>query len=110
MKKLILCFMAVIAGGILFAQTVTCPNLTMTNTNGQSRDLYTELAKGKAIVIDLFYNECGWCQTYAPKIDQAYKAHGSGTGKIDFWGINTRAQSDASINAYKTQFGVTNQC
>ena len=114
MKKLLLVFTAMAVSGILFAQTTTCPNLTMTNTNGQSRDLYTELASGKAIVLDLFFTTCGWCQAYAPKIDQAYVAHGSGTGSSDFWGIDVgiggNPESNASINTYKTTYGVTNQC
>ena len=110
MKKLLLSLTAIMAGGFLFAQTVTCPNLTITNTSGQSMDLYTELGKGKAVVLDLFFTTCGWCQTYAPIIDQAYKAKGSGAGKIDFWGIDVQSETNASINAYKTQFGVSNQC
>lgn len=110
MKNQLLSLAAILSCGMLFAQTTTVPNFTLTSSTGQKFDLYVELNKGKTIVLDLWYNECGWCQSYAPTVEQAYTAHGSGTGNIDFWGINTKGQSDASINTYKTTYGVSNKC
>jgi len=105
--------MALFAGGVLLAQsnpTVTIPDFTTTSSTGIVVNLYTELAKGKTIIIDAWFNECGWCKTYAPTIDQIYKAKGSGTGNVDIWGLNVKSQSNASINAYKAANGVTNKC
>ena len=113
MKKLLLSFTAIVAGGMLFAQStasVLCPNLIMTNSTGQKRDLYAELAKGKIIVLDLFFCNCAACIGNAPAIEKAFKNHGSGTGNIDFWGINVKGEGAPGINAYKTKYNITNQC
>lgn len=110
MRKLLLPLMTLFVSGMLFAQTVTIPDFTVTSSTGQQVTFYTELNKGKVIVLDLWYNECGFCQSYAPTIEQIYQAKGAGAGSFDVLSLNVKGQSDASINAYKTAHGVTNKC
>ncbi len=92
-----------------FEILTTIPNFSLTFTNGTTVHLYQTLSTGKSVLLDFFFVDCGYCQTYAPIIDQAYVAHGSGSGNIQFWGISDR-DANAAINTYKTTYGVTNPC
>jgi len=111
MKKLFLSLVAIMGSGIIFAQQpILIKNIVLTGSKGEQVDLYARCAQGLTTILDIWYNECGSCQGYAPKIEQIYKAKGSGTGTVDIWGLNNQGQSDASVNTYKSQFGVTNKC
>ncbi len=87
----------------------TALDFSITFTDGTPANLFTTLNAGNTVLLDFFYTTCGYCQTYAPTIDQSYVAHGSGAGTIKFWGID-QGDSNAEIDAYKTQYGVTNPC
>lgn len=84
-------------------------DFTITDSDGVTHNLYQTLAEGKTVFIDLFYTTCGYCQLYAPIIEEIYQNTGAGQGQIVFWGISDR-NTNAQINAYKTQHGVTNPC
>lgn len=85
---------------VTVSEKATCPDFTITTTDGVVRNLYTVLNAGKAVLLDQFYTTCGYCQMYAPIIDDAYVNHGSGTGDIEFWGID-QGDTDAEVIAYK---------
>lgn len=85
------------------------PDFSVTFTDGSTANLYTTLTAGNSVMLDIFYTTCGYCQEYAPIIEQAFTAHGSGTGNVKFWGIDN-GDTDAEVNAYKTQYGVSNPC
>lgn len=115
MKKLLLSLMAAITTGIVTGQvaapTVTIPNFNVTSTTGQTYSLYTELAKGKNIIVDMFYVTCSYCIQHAPTIEQIYQAKGAGTGNVEIWGLDDRTnESNAQVNSYKTAHGITNPC
>ncbi|PKP04804.1 MAG: hypothetical protein CVU11_03575 [Bacteroidetes bacterium HGW-Bacteroidetes-6] len=90
-------------------EKAVCPDFTVTSTDGVTLNLYTELNAGKVVMIDQFYTTCGYCQAYAPTIDQAYVNHGSGSGNILFWGIDN-GDNNAQVIAYKSTYGVSNPC
>lgn len=90
-------------------EKAVCPDFTITTTDGVVRNLYTELNAGKSVMLDQFYTTCGYCQAYAPTIDEAFVNNGSGTGNILFWGID-QGDTDAEVIAYMAQYGVTNPC
>jgi hypothetical protein len=98
-----------VANSSKFEVLSTMPNFSVTFTNGTKVYLYQTLNAGNSVLLDFFYVGCGYCQTYAPIIDQAFVAHGSGSGNIKFWGISDR-DANAAINTYKTTYGVTNPC
>ncbi len=94
---------------VTITEKAVCPDFTITTTDGIVRNLYDELNAGKAVLLDQFYTTCGYCQAYAPIIDEAYVNHGSGSGNILFWGID-QGDTDAEVIAYMAQYGVTNPC
>ncbi|MEI8203129.1 MAG: T9SS type A sorting domain-containing protein [Bacteroidota bacterium] len=122
MKKITLLLIIVLISSLSYAQKCeyknqgsnkttlsTAPDFTITTTDGVVRNLFTTLNSGKTVFVDLFFVDCGYCQTYAPIIDQSYVAHGSGSGNIVYWGISDR-DADAAVNTYKTTYGVSNPC
>ncbi|MFH0864887.1 MAG: T9SS type A sorting domain-containing protein [Bacteroidota bacterium] len=84
-------------------------DFSVTFTDGTPVNLFTTCNAGNSVLLDFFYTTCVYCQTYAPIIDQAYAAHGSGNGNIKFWGIDY-GDNNAEVNTYKTTYGVTNPC
>jgi hypothetical protein len=86
-------------------------NFTITDTQGNEHTLYSTLDSGKTVFIDLFYSRCGWCQTYAPVIEQVYQDHGAGQGNIVFWGVSSDPyDTNPVIDSYKTAYNITNPC
>lgn len=94
---------------VTITEKAVCPDFTVTSTDGVVLNLYDELNAGKSVMIDQFYTTCGYCQAYAPTIDQAYVNNGSGTGNILFWGIDN-GDNNAQVIAYKNTYGVSNPC
>ena len=60
-------------------------------------------------MLDFFFTTCPPCIANAGNIEHIYEEFGEGTGNFDIWGINDR-NSDAEMDAYKAQYGVTNPC
>jgi thiol-disulfide isomerase/thioredoxin len=86
-------------------------NITITTTDGITRNLYNTLDSGKTVFIDLFYTTCSWCQTYAPVIEEIYQNSGAGEGDIVFWGIsNNLYDPDEVIDQYRANYNVSNPC
>ncbi|MBN1337899.1 MAG: T9SS type A sorting domain-containing protein [Bacteroidales bacterium] len=84
-------------------------DFTITDTQGNVLNLYETLDQGKTVFIDLFFVNCGYCQMYAPIIEQVYQNSGAGQGDILMWGISPD-DNNAAIDAYKTQYGISNPC
>src|SRR5882672_6751773 len=117
MKKTLLSLSILASAFTLHAQSqnappvvlTNAPDFTITTTDGVTRNLYTTLAQGKTIMLDFFFTTCSYCIQYAPTIEQAYQAHGAGTGNFEIWGIDN-GDNNAQVIAYRTQYGVTNPC
>ncbi|MFM1874395.1 MAG: hypothetical protein RL266_132 [Bacteroidota bacterium] len=91
------------------ASAQTPPDFTVTDSDGNTLSLYSTLAGGKTIMLDFFFTTCPPCIANVDNIEHIYQQFGAGSGNFDIWGINDR-NSNAEINAYKTQYGVTNPC
>lgn len=107
MKKIYALVLSAIVG--FTAQAQTPPDFTVTDTEGNTLSLYTELAGGKTILLDFFFTTCPPCIANAGNIEHVYQQFGGGTSEFDIWGINDR-NTVAEIEAYKTQYDVTNPC
>ncbi|MCD4747519.1 MAG: PKD domain-containing protein [Bacteroidales bacterium] len=84
-------------------------DFTITDTDGNTLNLYQTLGEDKTVFLDLFYTTCEWCQYYAPVIEQIYQNTGAGKGDIVIWGINPY-NSNADIIEYKANYGITIPC
>jgi hypothetical protein len=86
-------------------------NFTITDTEGNTYDLYETLDSGMTVFIDLFFTRCSYCQQYTPIIEQIYQDTGAGQDDILMWGIsNDPFDTDQIIDQYKIDYGVTNPC
>ncbi len=91
--------------------STTVGNFQITDTDGNTHDLYETLESGKTVFIDLFFVNCPYCQQYAPIIEQIYQDTGAGEGDIVMWGISSDpADTDPLIDQYKSNYGITNPC
>ncbi|MCD4736885.1 MAG: T9SS type A sorting domain-containing protein [Bacteroidales bacterium] len=84
-------------------------DFTITDTEGNVLNLYEKLDEGKTVFIDLFYVDCGYCQLYAPIIEQIYQNTGAGQGDVLMWGLSPY-DNNAYIDSYKLQYGISNPC
>lgn len=80
-------------------------NFTITDSDGNTWTLYTELDKGKTILIDIFQATCMTCLIYAPLIDQVYLKYGSGISNVNVWGLS-RYDDNFMLNEFKTQYNI----
>jgi hypothetical protein len=102
-------FLSVFSPVAVVAQTA--PDFTIVTTDGVTRNLYSVLDSGKTVILDFFYPTCQGCWFYAPVIEQNYQANGAGSGNVQYWGINGGfLENNAQIDAYCTQYGVSNPC
>lgn len=87
------------------------PDITITTTDGITRNLYSTLDSGKTVFIDLFYTTCYYCQLYAPIIEEVFQNTGAGDEDIEFWGIsNNLFDTNSVIDEYKASYNVNNPC
>ena len=107
MKKIYSILLASTIGFVANAQTPQ--DFTVTDSDGNTLSLYSTLASGKTIMLDFFFTTCPPCIANADNIEHIYQEFGAGSGNFYIWGINYR-NSNAEINAYKSQYGVTNPC
>ena len=106
MKKLTL-LLALLAAFAVKAQTplTTAVDFTVTDTEGNSFNLFTKLGENKFVCIDFFYTTCGPCQLAAPKITQAYQHFGCNTSNVYFIGMDY-GDNTAAVLAFDATYGV----
>jgi thiol-disulfide isomerase/thioredoxin len=106
MKKIYLSILSlVMAAGISTAQTslTTAPNFTVTDTHGNTHDLYSILATGKYVCVDFFFVTCPPCQQTVPYYKQAYTNYGCNTQDVFFISIDN-GDNNAQVDAYETTY------
>ena len=85
-------------GGIMF-------DFTVTDTDGVSHTLSELLKTNKAVVLNLWYTNCGPCKAEFPYLQQAYDLYGE---NIALLGLDCYAEDDeAAIAAFKAANGLT---
>jgi len=64
------------------------PDFTVTDVHGKTHSLYADyLDKGKTVVLDIFYADCGPCNQFAPLLETVYQAWGAGEKDVEFISI-----------------------
>nr|MBQ8243951.1 TlpA family protein disulfide reductase [Oscillospiraceae bacterium] len=85
-------------GGIMF-------DFTVTDTEGTTHTLSELLKSNKAVVLNLWYTNCGPCKAEFPYLQQAYDLYGE---NIALLGLNCYAEDDeAAVANFKASSGLT---
>jgi thiol-disulfide isomerase/thioredoxin len=100
-------------GLFLFAFTALksqpAPNFTITDSDGQSHNLYTDyLDQGKTVVIKFFFTTCPPCNAMAPLMEPFYQEWGGGAHDVEFISLSIMNFDDNNdVALYKTAKGHT---
>ena len=92
----------------MLSGTGYAPDITVTDINGNSHNLYSYLNSGKVVVLELFSTTCGHCQQYAGGTENAYQTYGpSGLDVAEFIGLEvSTSTTDADVASFATTYGV----
>ena len=85
------------------------PDITVTDINGNTHNLYNYLDSGKVVVLELMSVTCGHCQSHAAGTENSYQTNGpSGTNVARFLGLEVNAATDsAAVANFASTYGVT---
>ncbi|OFY27657.1 MAG: hypothetical protein A2275_03710 [Bacteroidetes bacterium RIFOXYA12_FULL_35_11] len=80
-------------------------DFTLTDTQGNTWNLYEQLDAGKTVVLDFFSTTCGSCISSVPNINQLWIDNGSGNGSVLVWGIETNNAGNVQIDSFMVNYG-----
>lgn len=106
MKKIyVLSLMLLLSVSFSKAQTTltTAVDFTVTDTDGNSHNLFSILASGKYVCLDFFFTTCGPCQATCPYFEETFTNFGCNTQDIYFMSIDM-GDTDAECETYETTF------
>ncbi len=84
-------------------------DFTVTDTEGESHNLYSYTAEGKYVYLDFSFTTCGPCQDLAPVFNQFYDKYGCNSGDIICLGIfGTNNDMNVDVENFEATFGGTN--
>lgn len=109
MRRFFVLFIAWLTLHNVFAQAIA-EDFTLTDVNGNTYNLYTELDAGKTVVLNFFITLCGTCQVSAPILEEIWQNYGHNGDSLWMWGIEASGRHDTDIVAFMTQYGVTFPC
>jgi len=95
MKRILLASFACAAAILLNAQANNYPNgslvanFTVTDTDGNTHNLYDYTAQGKYVILDFFFDTCPPCQATSHYFSQLYQTYGCNDGDIICIAITT---------------------
>lgn len=78
-------------------------DFTITDTKGETWNLYDELAKGKTVVLDFFFADCTPCQKFTPALATLLTEYDQDS--LIILGISDR-DNNAKVKEFETLFGV----
>ncbi|MEA3446453.1 MAG: TlpA disulfide reductase family protein, partial [Bacteroidota bacterium] len=85
--------------GTIFSQ-ITVPDFTLTDIDGNSYNLYQELAEGKTVVLDFFALQCGTCQTGIAYVENVWQTFGSNGDDLWVWAIESSGGTNLDIQDF----------
>lgn len=111
--KFLLTILSIIIFFSAYSQ-VNAPDFTMTDTQGNTFNLYDECDLGKTIVLNFFYTTCPSCQHGVPTLDSIWNSYGSSGDSVWVWGIEgvigPTSATNAEIDTFKATYGATYPC
>jgi len=85
------------------------PDISVSDINGNSHNLYSYLNSDKVVVLELMSTTCGHCQQYAAGTENSYQAYGpNGLDVAEFIALEVNsATSDNDLANFATTYGVS---
>ncbi|MCH2235389.1 MAG: T9SS type A sorting domain-containing protein [Crocinitomicaceae bacterium] len=88
-----------------YAVGATVNDFTVTDTKGNSHNLYTITASGKYVFLDFFFDTCPPCISTSPVFNEFYDKYGCNTGDVYCLAINNGTDNNAEVDAFKSTHG-----
>jgi thiol-disulfide isomerase/thioredoxin len=88
-----------------FANGSTVTNFTVTDTDGNTHELYQYTAQGKHVMLDFFYVACVPCQSTQPYYNQLHEVYGCNSAELVVLSINSGVDNDAEVIAFQNAYG-----
>ena len=84
--------------------SVYAPDFSVRTTDGDSLRLYTDVLDiGKTVVLELFWEGCPPCNTFAPFMGDLYQEWGNGTEDVVFIALDVLPnETDADVKTFQT--------
>ncbi|HQW07344.1 MAG TPA: T9SS type A sorting domain-containing protein [Flavobacteriales bacterium] len=83
----------------------TVADFTITDTHGETYNLYALTAAGKHVILDFFFYGCGPCQINAPAYSQLHETYGCNDGDLICISVNNGDDTDAIAEQFGVDFG-----
>jgi len=118
MKKIYsLTLVALLVSTLSIAQTglgSTVGDLTIKTHDGKDFNLYSHFKSGRAVLLDLWWVECGNCVAWAPAVEQLYLDYGKNENELFVLGLNmtdpngnkAATNDNAGITKFKTKYNL----
>lgn len=111
MKKFILSAILVLISSVITAQVQNynvgevVDDFTVTDTDGNTWNLYDLTSQGKYVYLDFFFDTCGPCQVTTPIFNEFHDTYGCNQGNLFMISINNGTDSDAEVIAFENAYG-----
>ncbi|GAB4286016.1 MAG: hypothetical protein Kow0068_11520 [Marinilabiliales bacterium] len=113
MKKILLLITGVLFIIKIFSQGYAS-DFTMSDTHGNTYNLYDELDQGKVVVLNFFYTTCPSCQHGVPTLDSIWQSYGATGNSVWVWGIEgvigPTSATNAEVDTFCATYGATYPC
>lgn len=113
MKKLLLGLSAIACFNLASAQITgysvgqTVADFTVTDTEGNSHNLYSITASGKYVMLDFFFVNCPPCQQTQQHFNHLHDKYGCNAGDLFVISINTGQDNNTQVDAFEATYGGT---
>jgi peroxiredoxin len=90
------------------ANAQDAPDFTITDIDGQSHNLYTELDAGNTVVLKFFTNWCPICNNTADEVEALWQDYQTAGDNVIFWALDRDAnETNAHATTYRDNNGLT---
>ena len=98
----------ILAFNLLAANAQTAPDFTITDIDGNSRNLYNTLDAGNVVVLKFFTNWCGICNNSADDVLALYNSYQNNGDPVVFWALDRDPnETNAHATTYRNNHNLT---